>query len=158
MDKSKIKDYLEGKLSSHPNNITDANDRLVWLSDVVEKVEKLIREQALSFDNYHEFEEWIDNEGWYESTTHHYDNTNDNSTTYQFTIEELYEKFLQSKNNCKKENPYPTKCIYFGNEYDIKSIDFDTQGQIVSVRLVVFDGEDFDFPQVNIDEIEFKYN
>jgi hypothetical protein len=44
MEKEEIRDYLEDKLNSSPDNIFDNNDRLVLISDVSNVVFELMKE------------------------------------------------------------------------------------------------------------------
>lgn len=162
MNKEKLREYLETKLNSHRDDIMDGGgERKVWITDVIDVVEEFINKETLPFDKYHEFQEWLDREGWYEASTHEYDNSNEPNSAVRLSIEELYHQFIESNTDYEKivkdslKNNQPIKCIWNGNEYNIRSINLNADGNITSVRLVVFDGEDFDFPDVKISEINF---
>ena len=43
MNKYKILDYLEDNLKSHPNDIMDNNNRLVWITDCSQVVYRLMK-------------------------------------------------------------------------------------------------------------------
>ena len=44
MKRSKIADYLEEHLTSHPEHIMDNGTRLVWIDEVIDAVDHLIND------------------------------------------------------------------------------------------------------------------